>query len=57
MAKMLGATDQEIQEAVVKADEVRHWSTVLNGNQVDYESFKSDWDALLTFVKANSGSK
>jgi len=57
MAKMLGATDQEIQEAVVKEDEVRHRSTVLNGNQVDFESFKSDWDAILAFVKANSGSK
>ena len=57
MAKMLGATDQEIQEAVVKAADVRHWSTILNGNQVDFESFKSDWDAILAFVKANSGTK
>jgi AhpD family alkylhydroperoxidase len=57
MAKMLGATDQEIQEAVVKGAEVRHWSTILNGNQVSYESFKADWDAILAFVKANSGSK
>jgi AhpD family alkylhydroperoxidase len=54
MAKLLGATDQEIQEAVVKAAEVRHWSTILNGNQVSYESFKSDWDAILAFIKANS---
>ena len=57
MAKMLGATDQEIQEAVVKSAEVRHWSTILNGNQVSFESFKSDWDDILAFVKANSESK
>jgi len=57
MAKMLGATEEEIQEAVMKGAEVRHWSTILNGNQVDYESFKSDWDAILAFVKANSESK
>ena len=57
MAKMLGATEEEIQEAVTKGAEVRHWSTILNGNQVDYESFKSDWDEILAFVKANSGSK
>ena len=57
MAKMLGATEEEIQEAVTKGAEVRHWSTILNGNQVDYESFKADWDAILAFVKANSGTK
>lgn len=54
MAKMLGATDEEIQEAVVKGAEVRHWSTILNGNHVSFESFKSNWDAILDHVKANS---
>jgi AhpD family alkylhydroperoxidase len=54
MAKMYGATDEEIQEAVMKGAEVRHWSTILNGNQVDYESFKTEWDGMLEFVKANS---
>ena len=54
MAKMYGATDEEIKEAVMKGAEVRYWSTILNGNQVDYESFKTEWDAMLKFVKANS---
>ena len=54
MAKMLGATDEEIQEAVLKGAEVRHWSTILNGNQVGFESFKSNWDEILKFAKANS---
>jgi AhpD family alkylhydroperoxidase len=54
MAKMLGATEEEIQEAVLKGAEVRHWSTILNGNQVDFESFKSNWDDILKFVKTNS---
>ncbi|MCH7724770.1 MAG: carboxymuconolactone decarboxylase family protein, partial [Bacteroidetes bacterium] len=57
MARMLGATDEEIQEAVMKSAEVRHWSTILNGNQVSFESFKSNWDDILAFVKANSESK
>ena len=57
MAKMLGATDEEIQETVMKSAEVRHWSTILNGNQVSFESFKSNWDDILAFVKANSDSK
>ena len=54
MAEMLGATEQEIQEAVVKGAEVRHWSTILNGNQVSFNSFKSEWDNILAFIKANS---
>jgi len=54
MAKMLGATDEEIEEAVSKGAEVRYWSTVLNGNQVEFESFKKEWDGMLEFVKANS---
>ena len=54
MAKMHGATEQEINEAVQKAADVRHWSTILNGNRVDFESFKSEWDGILAFIKANS---
>lgn len=54
MARMLGATDQEIQEAIQKGAEVRHWSTILNGNHVDFQSFKSEWDGILKFVKSNS---
>ena len=54
MAKMYGATDEEIQEAVSKGAEVRHWSTILNGNQVEFEAFKKEWDGMLEFVKKNS---
>jgi len=54
MAKMLGASEEEIREAVMKSADVRHWSTILNGNQVSFESFKSNWDDILAFVKANS---
>jgi AhpD family alkylhydroperoxidase len=54
MAKMLGATDEEIEEAVSKGAEVRYWSTILNGNQVEFESFKKEWDGILEFVKENS---
>ena len=53
MAKMYGATDEEIQEAVSKGAEVRHWSTILNGNQVEFEGFKKEWDGMLEFVKKN----
>ena len=34
-AKLNGATDAEIREAVAMAAISRHWSTVLNGMQAD----------------------
>ena len=43
LAKKAGATDEEVAEAVVQAAYVRHWSTVLNGLQVDLETFKADF--------------
>jgi AhpD family alkylhydroperoxidase len=46
-AKANGATDAEIREAVAMAAIVRHWSTVLNGNQVDFATFKAETDAIL----------
>lgn len=46
-AKANGATDQEIQEAVAMAAISRHWSTVLNGLQVDPAQFRQETDAVL----------
>ncbi len=46
-AKANGATDQEIRETVAMAAIVRHWSTVLNGMQVDFASFKTETDNVL----------
>lgn len=46
-ARLNGATDEEIAEAVAMAAIVRHWSTVLNGMQVDPAVFKQETDAIL----------
>lgn len=46
-AKANGATDEEISEAVAMAAISRHWSTVLNGMQVDLTAFKADTDTVL----------
>jgi AhpD family alkylhydroperoxidase len=46
-AKANGATDEEIREAVAMAAVARHWSTVLNGMQVDLNGFKRDTDTVL----------
>src|SRR5450631_4318914 len=57
-AKANGATDEEIGEAVAMAAITRHWSTVLNGMQVDLASFKSDTDTVLRLAgeKANKSN-
>lgn len=50
MAKMLGATDAEIQAAVASAANTRHWSTVLNGAEVPLDEFKKEWDGILAHI-------
>ena len=46
-ARLQGATDQEIAEAVGMASVVRLWSTLLNGTQVDEPAFRQDVDRLV----------
>ena len=40
MAKLFGATDEELQEAVHYAKSSAGWSTYMHGMQVDYDGFK-----------------
>jgi AhpD family alkylhydroperoxidase len=60
-AKLNGATDEEIREAVAMAAIVRHWSTVLNGMQVDQAQFKRETDTVLKLAeekaKGTTGAK
>jgi AhpD family alkylhydroperoxidase len=56
-AKANGATDAEIREAVAMAAIVRHWSTVLNGNQVDFAAFKAETDAMLARAAAKAAEQ
>ncbi|HVL59631.1 MAG TPA: carboxymuconolactone decarboxylase family protein [Burkholderiaceae bacterium] len=56
VARAFGASEQEIQEAVALAAGVRHWSTVLNGMQIDLTQFKQELDAALKFA-ADKASK
>lgn len=39
-ARKAGATDEDIAEAVAMAALARHWSTVFNGLQIDFATFK-----------------
>lgn len=58
-AKANGATDEEVREAVAMAAITRHWSTVLNGMQVDLAAFKHETDTVLRLAseKAKSARK
>ena len=58
-AKANGATEEEIKEAVAMAAVVRHWSTVLNGTQVDLSTFRRDTDSVLSHAaeKAKAAGK
>jgi AhpD family alkylhydroperoxidase len=53
-AKANGASEEEIREAVAMAAIVRHWSTVLNGMQVDLADFKRDTDTVLRLAAENA---
>jgi AhpD family alkylhydroperoxidase len=57
MAKMLGATDAEIQGAVASAANTRHWSTVLNGANVSLDEFMKEWDGILAHIKKQNEAK
>lgn len=46
-AKAAGATEEEVREAVHISSLVRHWSTVLQGNQYNFEAFKAETDAAF----------
>jgi AhpD family alkylhydroperoxidase len=41
-AKLFGATDEEIQEAVYYAKVSLGWSAYINGMQIDYEQFADE---------------
>lgn len=42
MAKLYGASDEEIEEAVHYAKSSAGWSAYLNGMQADYDQFKDE---------------
>jgi AhpD family alkylhydroperoxidase len=46
-AKLAGASEREIHEAVAMAALARNWSTLLNGLQVDEVAYRRDIDRLV----------
>jgi AhpD family alkylhydroperoxidase len=50
-AKLEGANDREVTEAVAISALTRHWSTVVNGRQADKAAFKKDINRLVAGAK------
>ncbi|NWG02861.1 MAG: DUF1059 domain-containing protein [Syntrophaceae bacterium] len=57
VAKLNGATDAEIEDAVHFAKSSAGWSTYLNGMQVDYEQFKSEVNQAYEYVRSMQGAE
>jgi AhpD family alkylhydroperoxidase len=53
-AKLEGASEAEIGEAIAMASLVRHWSTVLHGLQIDESAYRKDIDRLVRGAKAQA---
>jgi AhpD family alkylhydroperoxidase len=56
-AKLNGATEQELGEAVGMAAITRHWSTFLNGMQIDETRFRAEIAKLVANAKLAAASK
>jgi len=54
-ARLNGASDAEIGEAVGMAAITRHWSTFLNGIQTDDNKFRGEIMKIVAHVKAGKG--
>jgi len=53
-AKLFGATDAEVEEAMHYTKLVAGWSTYINGMQVDYDEFKAQVGRVVEHVQATA---
>lgn len=53
MAKLNGASEPEIEDAIHFAKSSAGWSAYLNGHQVDYEAFKDEVRRACEHVRRN----
>ena len=54
-AKLFGATDEEIQEAVQFAKFTVGWSVYVNGIREDYEQFEAEVNEMVKFAREHAG--
>ena len=53
-AKLNGATDAEIEDAIHYAKSTAGWSTYINGSQMDYDQFCKEVDQICAHVSAQA---
>ena len=56
-ARLNGATDAEIEDALHYTKSTTGWSTYINGSQIDFETFKSEVKAMVEHVKKQAAAK
>ena len=52
VAKLFGATDQEIEDAIHFAKASAGWSAYINGLQIDFDQFTQEIDQACAHVRA-----
>jgi AhpD family alkylhydroperoxidase len=57
VAKLNGATDAEIEDAVHFAKSSAGWSTYLNGLQIDYDQFRDEVKRAADYVRSQQGAE
>jgi len=50
-AKLMGATEAEIEDALHMAKNTDGWSTYINGLQLDFEQLKQEVDAAVQYIR------
>jgi AhpD family alkylhydroperoxidase len=55
-ARLNGATEQEIQEAIFMAGVTRMGSTILNGSQIDQATFDKEVRDIVAYAKKQQGA-
>jgi AhpD family alkylhydroperoxidase len=57
MAKLNGASEEEIEDAVHFAKNTTGWSTYVNGLQMDEKEFKEEVKQVCEFVRSRQGAE
>ena len=52
--RFFGASKAEISEAVALAANTRHWSTIMYGNGIEKEGFRTEIRDIISHMKAQS---
>ncbi|MDQ7784568.1 MAG: carboxymuconolactone decarboxylase family protein [Desulfomonilaceae bacterium] len=56
MARLNGATEEEIEDAVHYAKSSAGWSAYINGMQVDYDQFKDELARACEYVRTSKAA-